>query len=151
MQSTLAPLLEFCSKLDLFDPSAATRALEEAFPFDGEWTQGLGEEMREGVDSGSLCDHGHAPVQWSRVFSSTEETHGLSCDAVLMSASGPRHRHPEGEIDLCFSMEGEPLFDGHPPGWVVYGPDSTHVPTVSGGTMLILYLLPSGAIEFLGA
>ena len=33
-------------------------------------------------------------------------------------------------------------------GWVVESPGSEHVPTVEGGRMLIVYLLPEGAIEF---
>jgi hypothetical protein len=37
---------------------------------------------------------------------------------------------------------------GEPPGWVVEPPGSVHVPTVAGGTMLIVYLLPRGEIEF---
>ena len=65
-----------------------------------------------------------------------------------MTAPGPMHVHPQGEIDLCFAEDGEPTFDGQPPGWVVYPPGSKHVPTVAGGKMLILYLLPGGAIEF---
>ena len=39
-------------------------------------------------------------------------------------------------------------FDGQGAGWVVYPADSAHVPTVSGGRALVLYLLPQGAIEF---
>jgi hypothetical protein len=30
----------------------------------------------------------------------------------------------------------------------VFAPDSVHVPAVTGGTMLILYLLPDGAVEW---
>ena len=33
-------------------------------------------------------------------------------------------------------------------GGAVYGPGSEHVPAVTGGEMLILYLLPDGAIEW---
>jgi hypothetical protein len=39
-------------------------------------------------------------------------------------------------------------FDGRPAGWLVYGPDTSHSPTVAQGSALILYLLPEGAIEF---
>jgi hypothetical protein len=39
-------------------------------------------------------------------------------------------------------------FDGRGAGWLVYGPDTAHSPTVSGGRALVLYLLPGGAIEF---
>ena len=65
-----------------------------------------------------------------------------------MSAPGPGHTHPNGEIDLCFAVDGAPTFDGHPPGWTVYPPGSWHVPTVAGGVMDILYFLPGGAIRF---
>ena len=44
---------------------------------------------------------------------------------------------------------GSPTFDGQGPGWVVMPPDSVHVPEVQGGTMLITYLLPNGAMEFM--
>lgn len=151
MQKTLTPLLNFCAELDLRDEVAAQQALEAAYPFGGDFVRSLGVRMKREAEAGTLCDRGQPPVQWSRVFSASEETCGFSADAVLMSSPGPRHRHPEGEIDLCFAIDGDPLFDDHSPGWVVYGPDSVHVPTVAGGTMLILYLLPSGAIEFLEA
>ena len=47
------------------------------------------------------------------------------------------------------AVDGSPTFEGEPPGWVVLEPGSTHVPTVAGGTMLIVYLLPHGEMEFL--
>ena len=47
-----------------------------------------------------------------------------------------------------FPWSGEPIFDGRKPGWAVYEPDSVHVPGVTGGEMLILYLLPAGAVEW---
>lgn len=146
--ASLRPLLEFASKLDLRDPKAAREELERHFPVRGEYVAELGDAMREGVAQGRLCHLGQPPVQYSRLFKATSESQNLSADAVLMSAPGPRHTHPNGEIDLCFAESGEPRFDGHPQGWVAYGPGSTHVPTVKGGTMLILYLLPGGAIEF---
>ena len=43
-------------------------------------------------------------------------------------------------------FEGEPTFDGHEPGWVVFPPGSHHIPTVEGGTMLFLYFMPGGAV-----
>ncbi|KAA3607501.1 MAG: DUF4863 family protein [Planctomycetota bacterium] len=152
--STLAPsalqtLLQFAAELDLSKPAEARRALEERFPFDGEFVQGIHQSMRAGVAAGELCDQGADPVRYSRLFKAGEDSFGLSADAVLMSAPGPLHEHPDGEIDLCFAEDGDPKFDGQAPGWVVYGPGSKHVPTVEGGTMLILYLLPNGAIRFL--
>lgn len=143
----LEPLLELCSQLDLSKPGEARRTLEERYPLDGAYVQGIAKLMRDGVAAGALCDRGEPPVQYSRVWKSADET-ALSADAVLMTAPGPMHVHPNGEIDLCFAEEGSPTFDGQPPGWVVYPPGSKHVPTVEGGKMLILYLLPGGAIEF---
>lgn len=144
----LAPLLDFCAGLDLRQPAAARAALERAFPLDGPLLGAVRAAMTAGVAAGTLCQRGAAPVQWSRVFKASPAARGFSADAVLMSAPGPRHRHPQGEVDLCFAIDGAPTFDGNPPGWTVYLPGSAHVPTVAGGTMLILYLLPAGAIEF---
>jgi hypothetical protein len=144
----LAPLLTFVAGLNLQDPAAARAALQSAFPVAGAFITALFEHLEAGVIAGTVCHRGEAPVKWSRVFKATPESHNLAADAVLMSAPGPRHRHPNGEIDLCFIIDGAPTFDGNPPGWTVYPPGSSHVPTVAGGTMLILYLLPGGAIEF---
>ncbi|MCA8963662.1 MAG: DUF4863 family protein, partial [Planctomycetes bacterium] len=99
------------------------------------------------IDSDWLLPKAANGIRFGRV---AKDLSGFVVDAVLMDVPGPRHRHPNGEIDLCFATAGEPRFDDHPEGWVVYGKDTTHVPTVSGGTMLILYFLPGGAIEFLG-
>jgi hypothetical protein len=54
-------------------------------------------------------------------------------------------------VNLLFAIDGHPRFDGRAPGWAVFPPDSVHVPRVEGGTMLILYLLPGGAVEWLPA
>ena len=78
-----------------------------------------------------------------------EATLGYSIDVVHMTGAGPMHRHPNGEVNYCVPLEGQPKFDGQEPGWVVFPPESRHVPTVSGGGMLIVYLLPEGAIEFI--
>lgn len=147
--SALQPLLRFVADLDLHDPEATADALRERFPHDGPEMSAIRQAMEEGVAAGTVCHMGEDPVRYSRLFKATEDSLGFSADAVLMSAPGPRHLHPEGEIDLCFALDGEPTFDGNPAGWTVYRPGSQHIPTVSGGTMLILYLLPQGAIEFL--
>jgi len=70
-------------------------------------------------------------------------------DLVWMTGPGINHRHPKGEINLCFAVEGAARFDGQPEGWVVFPPGSQHVPTVTGGRMLIVYFLPSGAVEWI--
>jgi hypothetical protein len=143
------PLIEAARGLDLSNPEAAEAELERRLSAAGDAALALNGRLQELLDAGSIADRGEPPVRWSRVAKATEETERFSIDAVHMSGPGPRHRHPAGEIDYCIALEGEPTFDGRPPGWVVLPPDSVHVPTVSGGTMLIVYLLPDGAMEFL--
>ena len=48
----------------------------------------------------------------------------------MNDVAGPRHRHPNGEIDLVMPLSPAARFDGHGAGWVVYGPDSRTGPTV---------------------
>lgn len=141
----LEPLVTILRGLDLED-EVTVETLRSAAPADGPLVAGIREAAFAAVDSDWLLPREGGGIRFGRV---AKDLHGFSVDAVLMSSPGPRHRHPDGEIDLCFARSGNPTFDGHPPGWVVYGPDSTHVPTVEGGEMLILYFLPGGAIEFL--
>lgn len=123
-------------------------AVERLLPFAGALVAKVREAAFAAIDSPWLLPKQQAGIRFGRV---AKELCGFSVDAVWMDRAGPKHRHPDGEIDLCFAESGEPRFDGKPEGWVVYGKDSTHVPTVQGGSMLILYFLPGGAIEFLGA
>ena len=116
--SSLEPLLAFAADLDLADPKTAEGALNAKYPFDGEFVRGIAAAMRAGVANGTLCDQGGGRLRYSRVFKATGETSSLSADAVLMSAPGPLHKHPNGEIDLCFAEDGSPKFDGRSPGWV---------------------------------
>lgn len=142
-------LVELADQVDPAEPDAAMARLAELLPPDGDEARAIGERLRELIDSGAVAERGELPVKFGRVAKSTDATRGFSIDVVHMSGPGPLHRHPGGEIDFCFALSGEPTFDGHAPGWVVYGPDSQHVPTVAGGEMGIVYLLPEGSIEFL--
>jgi hypothetical protein len=144
----LASVLSSIKDIDPADPQAAA-TLSQRFPPDGPELTELAALVRRGVEQGWWANRGELPVLWSRVAKPEHPgTHGLSIDVVSMTAPGPGHAHPNGEIDLCFAVSGEPRFDGHAPGWVVYPPGSWHVPTVSGGQMDILYFLPGGAIQF---
>ncbi len=146
--NALEPLLSFAKGLDLNNPNAARDELEKQFPFHGEEMQELKAELIAELEAGRICNNGEDPLRYSRVFKPSPATLNFSSDAVFMNGAGPKHRHPDGEIDFCIAMEGEPRFDGNPEGWVVYGEDSVHIPTVTDGRMLILYLLPNGAFEF---
>jgi hypothetical protein len=142
----LEPIAKALAGIDVEGPGAAA-AVENAVPFTGAQVAAVREAAIASIDSDWLLPKQNAGIRFGRV---AKDLHGFSVDAVLMDVPGPRHRHPNGEIDLCFATRGEPKFDGHDPGWVVYGRGSAHVPTVRGGEMLILYYLPGGAIEFTG-
>ncbi len=142
----LRPLAETLKSLDVDAADAAAQA-EKLVAFGGQAIAGIRTAAIASIDSDWLMPKEAGGVRFGRV---AKELCGFSVDCVLMNGPGPRHRHPNGEIDLCFATDGESHFDRHPEGWVVYGKGSVHIPTVSGGQMLILYFLPDGAIEFLG-
>jgi hypothetical protein len=88
-------------------------------------------------------------VRFGRLAKATPESLDFSIDAVIMDGPAPGpHTHLSGEFDLCIPLEGQPRFDGHAETWVVYAPGSRHIPTVTGGKMLILYFVPGGQIRF---
>ena len=96
-----------------------------------------------------MCSREHAGIKYGRVVKPGPATHGYSVDVVEMDdVAGGHHRHPNGEIDLIMPIDATAAFDGRGAGWLVYGPGTAHVPTVTGGKAWVLYLLPQGAIEF---
>ena len=143
--TALSPLLK---DLAQSEHASAAQHLNSSWPVDSEKLQPIRRMVLEGIQEGWFAPRGEDGMKWGRLAKASIETHGYSIDGVVMNQAGPGHAHPTGEFDLCFALEGQPLFDGHPEGWVVYGPDSWHVPTVEGGRMAILYFLPEGAIRF---
>lgn len=140
----LRPLAQALAAVNVDAPDAAAVA-ERSAPFHGPEVQKVRDAALAAIASDWLLPKAQAGIRFGRV---AKDLCGFSVDAVLMDVPGPKHRHPNGELDLCFVTKGEPRFDGKPAGWVVYGKDSVHVPTVRGGEMLILYFLPGGAIDF---
>ncbi|MFQ5661176.1 MAG: DUF4863 family protein [Gammaproteobacteria bacterium] len=126
--------------------------LNDRYPPDGTEFQKLSDACRKGIAEGWLCHHEQGGIKFGRVIKAGEATHGFSVDVVDMEdIVGPHHRHPNGEIDMVIPETEGARFDNHGAGWVVYGPDSAHSPTVSNGRAIVLYLLPDGAIEFTGS
>jgi hypothetical protein len=135
------------------DGRALDKALEndlnDAFPAGGPKFLAVLNSCREAIEAGWMCNREGGGIKYGRVIKASPATHGFSVDVVEMdSLVGPHHRHPNGEIDLVMPLTKAAKFDDHSAGWVVYEPGSAHRPTVTDGKALILYLLPSGAIEF---
>lgn len=123
--------------------------LNQLFPAEGKVFQRIFTACRDAIEAGWMCNREAGGIKFGRVIKPDTKLHGYSVDVVEMSdVRGPHHRHPNGEIDMVMPLTADAKFDGHGAGWVVYGPDSAHYPTVSDGKALVLYLLPQGAIEF---
>jgi len=123
--------------------------LNAAWPANGAAFRGIFEACKQAVASGWMCNREAGGIKFGRVIKPGPETQGFSVDVVDMTdLKGPHHRHPNGEIDMIMPLDSAAKFDGRGAGWMVYGPNSAHSPTVSDGRALVLYLLPQGAIEF---
>jgi hypothetical protein len=151
MLDVFQPLLDAARGVDLADPAAAEALLARRLSPGGPAAKALNAALVGLLESGAIANRGELPVRYGRVAKASEATGGFSIDAVHMTGPGPRHRHPNGEIDWCVPLSGAATFDGRGPGWVVLPPGSVHVPTAAGGALLVVYLLPGGAIEFLDA
>ncbi len=144
----LGPVFSVLRDVDPGMPGLAER-LNAELPLSGDVCAAVREAAQQGVADGWLCDREAGGISFSRPVKPGEESGGYSVDAVVMeNIVGPKHTHTNGEINLCFAEDGDPRFDGHPAGWVVFRPGTTHKPRVSDGRMLILYFLPDGAVEF---
>lgn len=148
--AALQPVLEHLRGLDLSAPGAAA-SLAAALPLDGSDLAPVHTLVELGLEEGWLCPREADGLRFGRLAKATAATGGFAIDAVDMQGPGPGHTHPQGEVDLCLPVSGSPRFDGQAPGWTVYGPGSWHVPTVTGGRMVILYFLPDGEIRFEGS
>jgi hypothetical protein len=122
--------------------------LNKKFPPDSGEFKAIQAACHRAIEDGWMCDREQGGIKFGRVL---KDVDGFSVDVVQMKdLVGPHHRHPNGEVDMIMPISADAKFDGAGAGWVVYGPDSAHKPTVTDGEALILYLLPGGAIEFTG-
>ena len=123
--------------------------LNRMFPANGDVFRAVVDACHAGIAAGWMCSRERGGLRFGRVVNPGPETHGLSVDVVAMdNNAGGHHRHPNGEIELIMPIDATALFDGHGAGWLLYEPGTAHVPTCTGGKMLVLYLLPEGEIEF---
>jgi Domain of unknown function (DUF4863) len=145
LETCLRHLIPAVDAIDPAAPEAAMRHLNAAHPLDGPELTRVLALSRQGLAEGWLAPREAGPgVRFGRL---AKDMGGYSVDAVTMaSCKALGHTHTNGEINICFPLEGEPTFDGHPPGWVVFPPGSHHEPTVEGGTMLFVYFMPGGQV-----
>jgi len=128
---------------------ALAAALNARFPATGTAFKAIEAACHAAIAAGWMCNREAGGIKYGRVAKPSPALAGFSIDVVDMAdVKGPHHRHPQGEIDMIMPITAGAAFDGHGAGWFVYGPDTAHHPTVSGGRALVLYLLPAGAIEF---
>jgi hypothetical protein len=128
---------------------ALAESLNRDFPPDGPVFKAIEDACHKGIEEGWMCKQEHGGIKFGRVLKADDELSGFSVDIVRMTpVKGPHHRHPNGEIDMIMPITPDAKFDEHPRGWLVYGPDTAHHPTVTEGEAIVLYLLPEGAIEF---
>jgi hypothetical protein len=151
--AALEPLLRKIAELTkdgVGHPGQLAHALNAQYPLASPWMKNLRRQLREGVDKKTIAvkaTESVPPVRFERLRK-PDEVLAWSIDVVHMSGPGLAHTHPLGEIDLCFAVTEGALFDKQKEGFVVYGPNSHHTPTVTKGSMDILYFLPDGKIDF---
>lgn len=107
--------------------------------------------LRTGVAQGWLCERGEPDARFSRLAKPSADTLGCSLDVVSLRGAALEHGHPAGEITLAVgatATDEDARFDGHRAGWIVLPAGSRHIPTVTGGRMILLYALPRGAIDW---
>lgn len=148
LAEVLGPVFDVLAEVTPGETGLA-ESLNARLPVDGDVCAAVRAVAETGVAEGWLCDREAGGIHFSRPVKPSPNSAGYSVDAVVMDrVVGPKHTHTNGEINLCFAQDGDPRFDGHREGWVVFKPGSTHKPKVSDGRMLILYFLPDGAVEF---
>jgi len=124
--------------------------LNATYPSDGPTFRHLSALIEQGAREGWLCQRTADGIAFGRAIKPGGAAGRFSVDVVRMdNVVGPHHVHTTGEIGMIMPFKGDALFDGKGQGWYVYGPASSHSPTVTGGAAYILYLLPDGAIEFI--
>ena len=118
--------------------------------------------LRQRVQDGTFCVRENGGIRFDRLAKPSGDTHGLSIDLVYMKADpqkpcvGPHHIHTAGEVGMIMPEVPDAVFDAHhfesdsTAGWYVYPPGHDHFPTADNGSLLVLYLLPEGQIEFTG-
>lgn len=149
LKALLAPISRAVKSMDLTDIRSAEEQLNRLFPPSSPEIQQIRDAAFAALAAGSICNRGEAGMKFSRIVKPQEDAGGCSIDAVWMeNSAGPVHTHTKGEVCLCFHQSGTPKFEGRGETWIVMHAGSRHVPTVTGGSMLIIYWWPEGAVAW---
>jgi Domain of unknown function (DUF4863) len=108
--------------------------------------------LRQGIDEGWACysEITGPDYRRGRIAEASSLTHGFTIESgKLRNVPGNYHRHPRGEINMIGPVDASGQFCGHGAGWKVFPPESRHFPTVTGGTVTMLFFLPGGEIEYM--
>ena len=108
--------------------------------------------LRKGIDDGWACysEITGPDYKRGRIADPSEATHGFSVESgKLRNVLGNYHCHPQGEINMIGPVDETGPFCGSGAGWKVFEPMSRHFPTVTGGTVTMLFFLPKGEIEYM--
>lgn len=133
------------------DAARCVEMLRARWPYESAAITAIADAVARGIDEGWLCERGEPDARFGRLAKATAATHGFSIDIVCLRGEALAHRHPAGEITLALPRtpaDHAARFDGHEPGWIVLRADTRHVPTVTGGTMVLLYALPGGQVQW---
>jgi 2-hydroxylaminobenzoate mutase len=108
--------------------------------------------LRRGIVEGWACysEITGPDYRRGRIAEASDSTHGFTVESGrLRDVLGNYHRHPRGEINMIGPVDETGKFCGSGAGWRVFPPGSSHFPTVSGGTVTLLFFLPRGEIEYM--
>ena len=110
----LSRLKNDLAAVDLSKPDEAQAALQAKYPLVGDYLVEVRRLCERGVEEGWLCSEERGGIRFSRLCGPSK-WFPFSVDAVELDTAGPGHRHPRGEINVGWQLDGNPRFCGHDP------------------------------------
>lgn len=123
------------ARLDAALPPGPGRAAQDAL-------------LRGLLADGRIAQHCAGSLRFSRAAPATPRTHDLAVEVTLQSEAGLPMDLPDGKLVYALPIAGEPRLAGQRSGWLAVPPSRGHVDRVEGGTMLLVHLIPRGAVQF---
>ena len=136
----LKPLLGIFQELPLDAPETAQAVLSERAPVGGELLERVKVCAMDGLSEGWLVYKASGGMRHGMV---RKDMDGFAIDAYVLQGDHAPALHEAGEINLCFSVDGQGAMDGCGEGWKVYPPGVSARPAVAGGEVLVLKFRPA--------